>query len=76
MFRRMLAPAAPAKRQAEESTDVESKRQRFEEEKVQRDKERLAAKLDGSKATTTAARPKEGAEWVPYSGQTLTWGLM
>lgn len=52
---------APAKRQADESSTHENKRQKFEEEKVQRDKERLAAKLDGPKTTTTAI-PQQGVE--------------
>ncbi|XP_067941527.1 parafibromin-like [Watersipora subatra] len=55
------APVAPAKRQADESSTHENKRQKFEEEKVQRDKERLAAKLDGPKTTTTAI-PQQGVE--------------
>lgn len=54
-------PVAPAKRTAEDSAELEKKRQRFEEEKVQRDKERLAAKLDGAK-TTSSTIPTEGAE--------------
>lgn len=62
LFGLTVAAAAPAKRQAEESNDLESKRQRFEEEKVQRDKERLAAKLDGSKAASAAAVPQQGDE--------------
>ena len=60
----MLAILTVPKRPAEEPTDTETKRQKFEQEKVQRDKERLAAKLDGSKAATTATIPKEGAEYV------------
>lgn len=54
--------AAPVKRPAEESEDTQKKRQKYEEEKVQRDKQRLAAKLDGSKTTATTSVPKPAAE--------------
>jgi len=55
-------PVPPTKRPAEESDDLEKKRQKFEEEKVQRDKERFAAKLDGAKSALSAPVPAAGAE--------------
>ncbi|KAF6029376.1 cdc73 [Bugula neritina] len=57
-----LVPVPPTKRPAEESDDLEKKRQKFEEEKVQRDKERFAAKLDGAKSALSAPVPAAGAE--------------
>lgn len=57
-----LVAAVPAKRSAEESGDFEKKRQRYEEASVQRDKERLAAKLDGAKTTSSSKPTAEGTE--------------